>query len=136
MPRRDLYHDTVRSALIKDGWTITHDPYVLGDAELYVFADLCASKTTTTKTITLTIEIKVFGANGHTSELEKAIGQYVLYRSILRHENQPTQTYLAIPSEAYHGFFQKRAVQNLIHDEQIKLLVFNPATETIEQWKP
>ena len=37
MPRRDLYHDTVRNALIKDGWTIAHDPYVLGDAELYVF---------------------------------------------------------------------------------------------------
>lgn len=26
MPARDLYHDTVKNALVKDGWTITHDP--------------------------------------------------------------------------------------------------------------
>jgi len=26
MPARDRYHDQVKSALIKDGWTITQDP--------------------------------------------------------------------------------------------------------------
>ena len=26
MPARDIYHDTVKAALVKDGWTITHDP--------------------------------------------------------------------------------------------------------------
>lgn len=26
MPARDIYHDTVRNALIKDGWNITNDP--------------------------------------------------------------------------------------------------------------
>jgi hypothetical protein len=26
MPARDLYHDAVKNALVKDGWTITHDP--------------------------------------------------------------------------------------------------------------
>ena len=26
MPARDKFHDTVKHALIKDGWTITHDP--------------------------------------------------------------------------------------------------------------
>ena len=26
MPAKDIYHDTVKNALIKDGWTITHDP--------------------------------------------------------------------------------------------------------------
>ena len=103
---------------------------MLGDAELYVFADLGATQASQT----LTIEIKVFGPNGRTSELEKAVGQYVLYRSMLKHEGLPTLTYLAIPSEAYHTFFQKRAVRNLIRDEQIKLLVFDPSTETIEQW--
>lgn len=24
---KDKYHESVRRALIKDGWTITHDPY-------------------------------------------------------------------------------------------------------------
>ena len=29
MPARDIYHDCVRNALKKDGWTITHDPLTL-----------------------------------------------------------------------------------------------------------
>ena len=29
MPARDLYHDAVKNALVKDGWTITHDPFIV-----------------------------------------------------------------------------------------------------------
>ncbi len=38
MPVRDIYHDAVRRALIKDGWTITHDPLRLdwGGTDMYV----------------------------------------------------------------------------------------------------
>lgn len=28
---KDLYHNIVRNALIKDGWIITHDPFRLKD---------------------------------------------------------------------------------------------------------
>jgi hypothetical protein len=34
MPARDLNHDIVRNALQKDGWTITHDPYVIDYGDL------------------------------------------------------------------------------------------------------
>jgi hypothetical protein len=38
MPRKDKYHDAVRTVLEKDGWTISHDPLVLewGDKDVYV----------------------------------------------------------------------------------------------------
>jgi hypothetical protein len=44
MPAKDIYHNAVKSALVKDGWTITADPYriVYEDAELY--ADLAAER--------------------------------------------------------------------------------------------
>ncbi len=29
MPARDVFHNTVRVALEKDGWTITHDPWFI-----------------------------------------------------------------------------------------------------------
>jgi len=29
MPAKDVYHDRVRAALIRDGWAITHDPYTI-----------------------------------------------------------------------------------------------------------
>ena len=41
---KDLFHDAVRNALIKDGWQITEDPLFLkiGGVELYI--DLGAEK--------------------------------------------------------------------------------------------
>lgn len=44
MPAKDIYHNAVKNALLKDSWTITADPYFIKyeDAELY--ADLAAEK--------------------------------------------------------------------------------------------
>ncbi len=42
MPATDIYHNSVRNALIKDGWTITHDPYTLTFGLRNVFVDLGA----------------------------------------------------------------------------------------------
>jgi hypothetical protein len=38
MPQQDVYHNVVKNALIKDGWTITHNPLTLtvGRRDLYV----------------------------------------------------------------------------------------------------
>ncbi len=44
MPAKDLYHDNVRHALVKDGWTITHDPYTLTFGQKSVFVDLGAER--------------------------------------------------------------------------------------------
>ena len=44
MPAKDLYHDTVCTALIKDGWTITHDPLILKIGGRSVFVDLGTQK--------------------------------------------------------------------------------------------
>jgi len=40
MPARDVYHNTVKQALIKDGWTITNDPLHLkwGRKDMYYVA--------------------------------------------------------------------------------------------------
>lgn len=45
MPTRDVIHDTVKNALIKDGWTITADPYVIEYEDLSLFVDLAAERT-------------------------------------------------------------------------------------------
>ncbi len=38
MPARDIYHDAVKNALMKDGWTITDDPLHMkwGKKDMYV----------------------------------------------------------------------------------------------------
>ena len=44
MPARDIFHQNVRNALTKDGWTITDDPLTLQFGTTDVFVDLGAEK--------------------------------------------------------------------------------------------
>jgi hypothetical protein len=41
---KDKIHDAVKNALIKDGWTITADPYKLKTPDLRLEADLAADR--------------------------------------------------------------------------------------------
>jgi hypothetical protein len=38
MPERDIFHNAVKNALVKEGWTITDDPLFLefGGVDMYV----------------------------------------------------------------------------------------------------
>jgi len=42
--------------------------------------------------------------------------------------------YLAIPVDAYSSFFQTRLAQTAIQKNHIKLLVYAPTREEIDQW--
>src|SRR5438105_4891523 len=44
MPARDFCHDVAKSALIADGWTITHDSLVLQVGAKDLFVDLGAER--------------------------------------------------------------------------------------------
>ena len=44
MPQYDLYHDTVKNALVKDGWIITDDPFLIAYKGVRLYADLGAEK--------------------------------------------------------------------------------------------
>jgi len=44
MSAKDIYHDTVKNALIKNGWKITHDPLVLKWGPKDLFIDMGAER--------------------------------------------------------------------------------------------
>ncbi len=44
MARLDKIHEAVKNALLKDGWTITHDPYTLFYERQKVQIDLAGDK--------------------------------------------------------------------------------------------
>ncbi len=44
MPRRDVFHDSVRVALEKDGWIVTHDPLYFEWEDATYYPDLGAEK--------------------------------------------------------------------------------------------
>jgi hypothetical protein len=44
MSAKDRFHDTVKSALIKEGWTITHDPLYLDFDSTRIQIDLAGER--------------------------------------------------------------------------------------------
>jgi len=44
MSAKDTYHSAVRSALIKEGWTITDDPLTIEFEDVNLFVDLAAEQ--------------------------------------------------------------------------------------------
>ncbi|MBM3241345.1 hypothetical protein FJZ31_34115 [Candidatus Poribacteria bacterium] len=44
MPQRDVFHDVVKIALIKDEWTITHAPFILPFGVHNLYIDLGAER--------------------------------------------------------------------------------------------
>jgi len=42
--------------------------------------------------------------------------------------------YLAVADDVDQDFFQRPAIQVIVADQQIKLLIFNPQIEEVVQW--
>ena len=85
MSRRDIYHQLVKEALIAEGWQITHDPYIF-ETDPQLATDLGAERVigATRNNEKIAVEIKSFLAESQVSDLEKALGQYGLYRRLLQ----------------------------------------------------
>ena len=70
MPAKDIFHDCVKHALIKDGWTITHDPLRIRVARgKNLFVDLGAERLLAAEkgTEKIAVEIKSFT---HSSDMK------------------------------------------------------------------
>jgi hypothetical protein len=138
MARRDIYHDTVKHALEKDGWTITHDPFplVVGNKRLSV--DLGAERLISAEkgTDKIVIEIKSFIGQSDVKDLEQALGQYTLYRQVMDATNIDRRLYLAISQDAFNSIFTIELGQILLRNQVLRLIVFDPEREEILQWIP
>ena len=136
MPRYDLYHEPVKHALIKDGWTITDDPFIIEYKGLRLYADLGAEKPIAAEKFgrKIVVEIKVFASPSPVTELERAVGQYGIYRTFLERVSPERELFLAIAQDVYEDFFLQPAVQDIVAAHEMRLLVFEPATEEVVQW--
>jgi hypothetical protein len=136
MPVKDFYHNTVKNALIKDKWEITHDPLTLklGKKDLYI--DLGASQILAAEKIDqkIAVEIKSFTGRSDIDDLEKALGQYILYQDILAEVEPERVLYLAIPSSVSEDLFAEPIGQLLLRNHRLKLISFDPKQEVIRQW--
>lgn len=136
MPARDKFHDIVRNALIKDGWTITDDPLTLKFGNTDLFVDLGAEKLVAAEKEgqKIAVEIKSFLGKSIIAEAQDAIGQFIMYREVLL-DSQPERTlFLAIDEETFDIEFSESLKKLVCERLKIKVLIFNVETEEIERW--
>ena len=136
---KDIYHQQVREALIKDGWTITHDPLALenkGEKMDYEI-DLGAEKLIGAErgTEKIAVEVKSFLKASLTHEFHGILGQYIVYEEALEYLESDRILYLAIPDFAFTRIKDYPFLSYLLVKKNVKYLVFDKNQSIILSWK-
>lgn len=136
MPAKDKFHEIVKAALIKDGWTITDDPLFIkfGGVEMYI--DIGAEKLIGAEKNgrKIAVEVKSFIGISLTAEFQDALGQVLFYRVALAETHPDRVLYLAVPIDAYEAFFKLELPQMTLQTYQVRLIVYNELKGEIVEW--
>ncbi len=138
MPARDIYHNTVKNALTRDGWTITHDPLILKWGKKDMYADLGTEKIVAAEKEgrKIAVEVKSFLGASEIKDLRDALGQYILYHDILKYTEPDRTLYLAVRRAVSEGIFDEPVGRLLIENGRVRIIVFDPRREEIVRWIP
>jgi XisH protein len=136
MPKLDIIHNSVKNALIKDGWLITDDPYVIQYRRTTLYADLGAERPIAAERNgqKLVVEVKSFIGASKIQDLKEALGQYDIYRYLLEETAPDRKLYIAISQVAYNIFFTQDVTQLILNRHQLPIIVVDLETEEIKQW--
>jgi hypothetical protein len=138
MSARDIFHQVVKQALQKDGWYITHDPLTISVGGVNVSIDLGAEKLIAAEREgeKIAVEVKSFlEKSSAISEFHTALGQFINYRGALKRRQPERVLYLAVPLTTYKTFFQLDFPQEMIEENQVKMIIYDVEKEVIVKWK-
>jgi hypothetical protein len=133
---RDVFHDAVRNAIEKDGWTITDDPLILKLGRDQAFVDLGAEKLLTAQkgARKIAVEVKSFIGASEIHDLRDALGQYMLYQTMLEELQPDRKLYLAVSEEIFNQVFTREIGALLIERRNLSMIVFDDEAEVIIRW--
>ena len=136
MGARDIYHDTVKAALAKDGWKITHDPLIIKWGLKDLFVDLGAEQLVAAEKANqqIAVEIKSFVGPSEVEDLKNALGAHILYHDILVHLEPNRILYLAVREAVFLAVFEEPIGKVLLDNGRVRLIIFDPQTEAIVKW--
>ncbi len=139
---KDLFNDSVKIALQKEGWKITHDPYEIKLRTKGLFPnnlkiDLGAEKMLAAEkgAEKIAIEIKSFSGASLIYELHSLIGQYFTYQVGLEEQEPDRLLFAALPDKAYEELSPHPFFQTLIERSKMRLIIYNSDNQLITQWK-
>jgi hypothetical protein len=137
MPAKDKYHDAVKIALEKEGWTITNDPLHIPFDETDLYIDIGAEKVFAAEKEgrKIAVEVKSFSSISVLFDFHLAVGQFINYRVALDELMPERILYLGVPIDTYDSFFRRRFVQRVVEREHLNIIVYDALNEVITEWK-
>jgi XisH protein len=138
MSAKDVFHEVVKAALQKEGWRITHDPFMISVGGVDMSIDLGAEKLIAAQRQgeKIAVEVKSFlSKSSPISEFHRALGQFINYRAALKQKERDRILYLAVPLITYEDFFQLEFPKARVEENEIKIIVYDIASEVIVEWK-
>ncbi|MFN0036689.1 MAG: element excision factor XisH family protein [Saprospiraceae bacterium] len=134
---KDFYHEHVKEALIKDGWKVTADPYIIETEDVDYEVDLGAEKIIAAEkgAKRIAVEVKSFVATSFVYEFHRVLGQFLNYSIGLDDFDSERILYVAVPLKVYEESFHLSFVKKAIRRVKMKIIVFDPATKSVVLWK-
>lgn len=134
MPALDYCHPHIARALEKDGWALVETIRV-ATAMRTVYIDMEATRNINGASQRMVLaEIKCFpDRDSTTRELYTAIGQYLIYRTMLAENDVQIPLYLVVPEKVYDTIFDA-IVRRVMNDHNIMILVVDIETEAAVRW--
>ncbi|NMG09226.1 XisH family protein [Brasilonema sp. UFV-L1] len=136
MAAKDLFHNAVKQALLKDRWIITADPLIIKIERVKFEIDLAAEKVLAAQKAgrKIAVEIKSFLNPSAITDFHGALGQFLNYRLALQMSEPDRILYLAVPLDTFESFFQEPFTQEAVKVYQVKLIIYEPLQEVIIKW--
>ena len=140
MAAKDKFHQIVKSALINDGWKITHDPYEIRQKGLIsrsLEIDLGAERIIGAEkgTEKIAVEIKSLISESIIYEFHAVLGQYLNYQVALEIIEPNRTLFVAIPEFGHKKLLKEGLTQIVINRFKIKLIIFDSENQNIVKWE-
>lgn len=133
---KDRFHQVVRTALEKEGWNITDDPYEINVDDVDFEIDLAAEQLLAAEREgrKIAVEVKSFISPSNVGEFHTALGQFLNYRDALTQIEPDRRLYLAVREPVYTTFFQRRFIVSAVERYQLRLVIYDVQQEVFTQW--
>lgn len=136
MAAKDKYHFHFRTSLENDGWSITHDPYILEAGETEYEIDIGAEKLIGAERDgqKIAVELKSFLGESVAYDFHEALGQYLEYRIGLQIQEPDREVFLAVSVDRFERIKKLTLPRLALEQFHVSVIVFDINSKTIVQW--
>jgi hypothetical protein len=138
MPKKDKFHETVKTALEKEHWHITNDPlFVPTKGGNNFFIDLGAERIIGAEKDgeNIAVEIKSFSGSSPMYTFYEILGQFLVYKMALREQAKIWELFIAISDIGFKKLDDSPIFSKAMQEYQLKFVIIHPLSQTVIEWK-